>query len=108
MVHELSPCYDHDGACVVVEALIGVHGAWHHSRQRQVATSMRNTRRVDAVGEQWADQSVDEMVGLAGNIIYDITVELLDIFSIKDIQHTGQLDPSTPLPTYLQFSRFRF
>lgn len=56
MVHELSPGDDHDGAGVVVEALVRVHGPGYHSGERQVTASMGYTRCVDAISEEGTDQ----------------------------------------------------
>lgn len=58
MVHELSPGDDHDGPRVVVEALVGMHGAGDHTGQGEVAAGVGNTGSVDAIGEEWSNQSV--------------------------------------------------
>lgn len=59
MVHELTPSDHHHRARMIVESVIRMYGSGHHTRQRQLASSHRDTRGADAIRVQRSDEPLE-------------------------------------------------
>lgn len=78
VIHELSPSNNHHSSRMIMISFVGVDRPWDDSRQWQIMTGYRDSRRIDAVGVEWSDESLERRVCSAPCWVFQVITQAIN------------------------------